>query len=433
MKILVLSNLYPPDVIGGYELVCAQVVDALRERGHELYVLTSSPRHPVAAAAHVHRRLQFTNIYDALWAAKTACVTRTLAEVQANYINAHNVHGLLSALEEFGPDVVYLHNLVGLGGLGLLACLHHLRVPWVWQLGDAVPRHLCSKPCTAMQDFAMPWGEAAPVFVAEYNRQFRGHYLPCSRRLLDEIEACGLCIREQAEILPNWFHGPRPKPRTAYLQANRLRIVTAGAVSKHKGTDILIEAAAVLCRMGYDNFSIDIYGKAADPTFQTTIAQLGVGRHVALMGTRSHAELAQLFAEYDVFAFPTWQREPFGVAPLEAGACGCVPLLSRSCGIAEWFVHGVHCLKAERTSPAFAEVFAAILDGIIDLEPLGRRASAVIQRDFHLDAVLPKIERALQRMAGKPRQGAGTAAEAYQLALLAERTAQVLVQDSLCA
>src|SRR5207237_4333070 len=31
VKILVLSNLYPPDVIGGYELVCAQVVDALRE------------------------------------------------------------------------------------------------------------------------------------------------------------------------------------------------------------------------------------------------------------------------------------------------------------------------------------------------------------------------------------------------------------------
>ena len=33
VKILVLSNLYPPDVIGGYELGCRQVVEALRRPG----------------------------------------------------------------------------------------------------------------------------------------------------------------------------------------------------------------------------------------------------------------------------------------------------------------------------------------------------------------------------------------------------------------
>ena len=36
MKILVVSNLYPPDVIGGYELGCRQAVDALRARGHDV-------------------------------------------------------------------------------------------------------------------------------------------------------------------------------------------------------------------------------------------------------------------------------------------------------------------------------------------------------------------------------------------------------------
>ena len=48
MKILVLSNLYPPDFIGGYELGCRQVSDALRGRGHEVLVLTSAPRLPIA-------------------------------------------------------------------------------------------------------------------------------------------------------------------------------------------------------------------------------------------------------------------------------------------------------------------------------------------------------------------------------------------------
>ena len=38
MKILALTNLYPPDVQGGYELGCSQVVDALRTRGYDVEV-----------------------------------------------------------------------------------------------------------------------------------------------------------------------------------------------------------------------------------------------------------------------------------------------------------------------------------------------------------------------------------------------------------
>ena len=63
MKILVVSNLYPPDFIGGYELGCRQAVDVLRDRGHEVRVLTSTPRTPVPAAPHVRRRLKFNNDY----------------------------------------------------------------------------------------------------------------------------------------------------------------------------------------------------------------------------------------------------------------------------------------------------------------------------------------------------------------------------------
>ena len=35
--------------------------------------------------------------------------------------------------------------------------------------------------------------------------------------------------------------------------------------------------------------------------------------------------------------------------PLEAVARGCVPVMTRRCGVAEWLVHGLHCIKADRT------------------------------------------------------------------------------------
>ena len=44
MKILVVSNLYPPQHVGGYELGCRDVVEKLRARGHNVRVLTSTFR-----------------------------------------------------------------------------------------------------------------------------------------------------------------------------------------------------------------------------------------------------------------------------------------------------------------------------------------------------------------------------------------------------
>ena len=76
---------------------------------------------------------------------------------------------------------------------------------------------------------------------------------------------------------------------------------------------------------------------------------------------------------------------------------------------------------------------AAIVDGRVDLEPLARRASAVIGRDFHLDAQMPAIEGALARASARERQRSGTSAEAYRLALLAEKLAKVLVQEAIPA
>ena len=48
MRVLVISNLYPPDVIGGYELCCRQVVDALRRRRHDMQHLEQRAAGPLS-------------------------------------------------------------------------------------------------------------------------------------------------------------------------------------------------------------------------------------------------------------------------------------------------------------------------------------------------------------------------------------------------
>jgi glycosyltransferase involved in cell wall biosynthesis len=417
--------LYPPDCIGGYERGCRQAVDALRAKGHDVRVLTTAPRFPVPHEPHVARTMRLVDIWDhySMW--NSAPATLHLAESESFRLSAFNVHSLLAELESFQPDVVYLWMLVGIGGLGLVACLDYLKVPWVWHLMDDVPLALC-RSC----------GQVVSALARYVERLEGARFLVCSQQLLEELEAGGIRLPGEVQMLPNWVTGSLPAPREAYCEDGRLRIANATSLIERKidkGVDLLIEAAGLLRKWGHDRFSIDIYGQVDDPYFPALVHKHEVSEIVSFRGTRTQAELATLFPTYDVCAFPTQPREPFGFAPLEAAACGVVPLFSNRCGIAEWFVHEVHCLKATRSAQAFAQILARVLDGKIDLRPIGTRVSALIRREFHLDVLLPRIEKALHDAARDRRKGGGTVDDVYRMAVLAEKLERIVVQERLSA
>src|SRR5579864_3627394 len=334
VKVLAISNLYPPDVIGGYELACFQAVEALRARGHEVRVLTSTPREPVASAPDVVRTLQLSDVWNTYLCdyRRSAPATLHRLNVESRFVNAHNVHALTALLEEFQPDVAYVCNLIGVGGLGIMGCLQYLKVPWVWQLGDRVPYYMCCK-----------WERVVPELAREFERFVQGHFIVVSNRLLDEIESFGIRLNGQVDVLPYWIAGKRPPARRGFYRAGScLRIVSAGQIVQNKGMDLIIEAAARLRDGGCESFMVDLYGKVTDPFFPNLIRKHDLAGHVVLKGARPHAELLPLYRHYDLFAFPTWEREPFGLVPLEAGVAGCVSVITQNCAIAEWLVKGVH-------------------------------------------------------------------------------------------
>ena len=420
MKILVVSNLYPPDVLGGYELGCKQAVDGLRARGHEVRVLTSTPRVALAGPddPHVLRRFQLSDLwYNATRPSSLPAVNKVW-DVDSNWFSAHNVLALIQEVEAFRPDVAYPWMLLGLGGLGLMGCLQYLKVPWVWHLMDEVPAQLCSSN----------W-KVVPQLANVFDRFISGRYIAVSRALVERIEAKGVRISGEVEVIPNWLVGERTAPREEFYRSGKLRVISAGRVIREKGVDLLVESAKILRDEGVDDFEVDVFGPILDRSIPDLARSYGLGEVVRFHGAIPQAELARRFAESDLFAFPTEEREPFGFAPLEAAAQGCVPLMSRACGIAEWLVHRVHCLKVGRTPRQFAGAIAGVIRGEIDLAPIGRRAQAVAWRDFHRDAVLPRVERLLALASGSDRGGGGTAEDAYRMALIAEKLSHALVQE----
>jgi glycosyltransferase involved in cell wall biosynthesis len=423
MKILVLSNFYPPEVVGGYELACAQAVEALRRVGHEVLVLTAAARGYAGPEPHVRRAFSITDIWNLESMARRPAVAQRLMDAESRLINAFNVRALAEAVDAFRPDVAYVHNLTGLGGLGLMAALGHLGVPWAWQLGDSVPSYCCSL-----------WGQVVPALAERFGAEVRGTFIAVSSRLVEEIEGLGVPLNGRVELLPYWIDGePGPVPRRR-VRNGPLRVVSAGRLTPYKGIDVLIEAAGLVRRENW-SVEIDFFGAVADVDqnhYPALLQEHGVEDRVRFLGPKDHAGLINRYRDYEVFAFPTWEREPFGIGPIEAAAHGgCLPIISRSCGLAEWLVHGVHCLKVEPTAQDLARAFLDLLEWRIDPCPIAERARASIWRDFHIDAIAPRIESLLLDASSSSRGiRPGSPDEVVRLARLAEGLAQTMIAEA---
>jgi glycogen(starch) synthase len=94
----------------------------------------------------------------------------------------------------------------------------------------------------------------------------------------------------------------------------------------HKGLDVLLEASALLAGRGTP-VDLRIAGRGGGEAELTRrIGELGIQRHVSLLGAVSVAERNDLFAGASIFVMPS-RFEGFGIAAAEAMAAG-VPVVA---------------------------------------------------------------------------------------------------------
>ena len=404
MKILVVSNLYPPDTIGGYEILCSQAVDDLRQRGHDVRVLTSIPRQAVEGReSHVLRLLRTPDVYSK----ERTALRSPFWEFESNLINVENVYVLLEILTGWEPDVCYLWNLVAIGGAGLLAVLESLKVPWVWHLGDSVPAMLCN------------FNGELPALGQEMGRLLSGRILACSKTVVDKVEHL-VPIQGRTRIVPNWLTRSAPSIQRDYFAGGHLRLAYAGRIAEEKGVFLLPDILARLVELGHSRFTLDVIGSGKVDELALRFSERGLADHIHLRGWLPQSEVRRFLRQSDVFVFPTYMDDSMPLAALEAASEGSIPLLPLVSGVSEWLVDGVHCLKAERTPDGFAAVLRRVMDGEVDLERLSRRTVRAVHDSFAMEAVMPKVEAELILAAEGQRARTGKFEELYRMALISD-------------
>jgi glycosyltransferase involved in cell wall biosynthesis len=293
---------------------------------------------------------------------------------------------VLEKIRAFEPDIVYVWNPAGIGSAAIFDLLNQVEVPWALHLMDRVPTDIAANvPAIVLGLFGSPGAGL-----------YRGaRVLAMSEHLLEEIEqTVGVCFPQEVAIVPGWADLTGARPHTPYLRDGSARFVTAGAMKAHKGIDLILEASARLKADGAD-FSVTLIGDGDLPYYLARAHALQVDDRVHFLGSRSQRELIELYADFDCFLFPTWEREPFGFAPIEAAGCGTPPIMTANCGASERLVDAVHCLKIQRTAEDLAATMGRVASGEVDLARMGSAAARLVRSDMSLSRCVDRIEAAL--------------------------------------
>jgi glycosyltransferase involved in cell wall biosynthesis len=175
-------------------------------------------------------------------------------------------------------------------------------------------------------------------------------------------------------------------------------LLYAGTFSRHKNLGLVARALAQLGAAG-QGLSLVLVGRkdaGAYAEFDALVQQLGLGARVVTPGYVSRDELAALMSGSAAFVYPS-RYEGFGLAPLEAMACGAPVVASKVASLPEVVGAGgvlVSGAEAGEWAEALRRVLAAARD------ELGQAAMAQAAK-FDWDDAAGKLLTLLRSVAAR--------------------------------
>jgi D-inositol-3-phosphate glycosyltransferase len=144
---------------------------------------------------------------------------------------------------------------------------------------------------------------------------------------------------------------------------NERILLYVGRIERLKGVDILLRAAAQLEH--HDGVRLLIVGGGGNTTEQerlkTIASELGIKDRVSFLGSVPHGDLAAYYSAADVCVLPSYY-ESFGLAALEASACGRPVVASKVGGLPSVVLDGkTGYLVAWRCPGAFLQRLELLL------------------------------------------------------------------------
>jgi glycogen synthase len=418
MRILFVSNLYPPHGRGGYEQWCEEVALALTARGHNMAVLTSNAGasagqgSPTAEGEEsiyplaVHRLL-----HNQVEGGLAQTTLRLLREPRR--FEEENIAHTKRVIDQFRPDAVMIWGMWNIDR----------SVPqWIEaRMGAHVAYYFCDYWPTLPSAFVQRFQEPARHAPMQHVKSLLGRYfLPrlgeanpvplrlenpicVSRAVRDLLVARGAAVAHARIVYGGTaveqFDVVRQPDATG---SEPLRLLYIGRLEPIKGVHTVVAAMQHLD----SSVSLSILG-AGDPDYttalQATVAQAGMHDRVRFLGPAKRSVVPQVLAQHDVLLFPSEWDEPFARSVLEAMAAGLAVVGTTTGGTGEILVEGETGLTF---SAGDAGQLARQIQRLVDDPELRRRlalsARRIVRQYYTLGRMVGELEAELQHVANMP-------------------------------
>lgn len=336
MRLLIISNLYPPVMRGGAERIASRIANELFSRGHEVSVLSTMP---FTGLGSLKARVTETdlepierffplNLYHTLNDGKFPAPARAAWHL-IDLWSPHPKRVTLDVIHRRAPEAVLTHNLKGIG-LQVASAIRASGLPHVHTIHDvqlSVPSGLLiagkergpfnSTPLRLLYESATARAVGSPHAVVSP-----------SRFLADFYRERGFFPRSRMEILPNPAPQMRALPRGP-RQDGPLRILYAGQLEPHKGVLFLHETLA----SSGAPFHLHVGGEGSLSGQISALAKRDP--RITFHGLYTLEHLEKLLALSDVTVVPSLCYENSPTIIYESLAAGTPVIASRIGGVGE--------------------------------------------------------------------------------------------------
>jgi glycosyltransferase involved in cell wall biosynthesis len=390
MNILLITNLFPPNVVGGAEILMNNLVEELR-RKHDVSVLTSEGqcRFPNYVMPHLKLWAKYGDLsnisrtrYVYVAAYNRRMTKKAIRSVNPDIILVSQPHflsysPLITALK-MKPTAVFLHDVYSLPlTCRLKGWKSIIQKPYSYLRG--VPERL-TLPYVLSNSYSTIDLQSKNITVKAFQKVGVGIPLP----LNGGDHACSRLGNES--------------------QPGRFKLGFIGRISREKGIQDAIKALDILVnKKRVDGIRLEIAGLVADPGFkgelQAFIEKCSLHDNVELIGTVSEDDKYSFLRSCDVFLFTSQWKEGHGMTYLEAMAVGTPCICTANGGASEVLIHEENAVLYERGN------IEQLVDAILRVKEddkfrrrLATTARQMVRDRFSIEAFAMRVEASLERI-----------------------------------
>jgi glycogen synthase len=420
VRILLLSNLYPPFVEGGAEILAGDIAAGLERLGHEVIVLTSS--------YGLSKPQRDGKIWRSLQPAPPVYFDRQRSfwsqlnqpfNYYRRYHNTANARTLRHVVAATTPDILYIWEITGIGVNSLLKVLPDLNIPIVFHLGSYWLLYARS-PETEQSRLRLRWLKQR--LIGTVPELTWTSLIAVSATVKQEYVRSGFDPK-RIEVI---YNGIDPRfltlPWSASNEEEAFQLLFVGRIRVEKGILVLLKALDLLMHemnspvllspvlseangaakyLDSPPLHLHIFGDG-DETYiselKTFLLEKGLTEIVTFHGKVPQDELIQHYDRCDLMLVPSLWQEPFGLVVAEAMARGLPVIASNVGGPAEILTHEINGLLVEAGNErALASAINQLIKDPEKRKRFGQTARSTVQQRFIIEENASRVEQHLHR------------------------------------